>query len=289
MRPKFSIVIPTIGRLDLIKRALYSALRQQDHFDDYEIVVLDNCSEDGTWDYLQSINNPRLKTFRNSHRLLLGQNWNKAVRLSSGEFIYILQDDNIVLPEMLATISNAMARHRYVDLVCFARRYMDEDERILRGRQLEREELLRAPQGLMGFARNGTTGTSFMVFSRTVFDRYGEFDEESSRYPTLLDIEFRLRWMLHCDILIIPDFLAMHRRWSDTATTSLTSVKHWSEIFTAMTYTVDRVLRFSVDSGRLDSDQLDELREALVQRYLLDFFRNWGKDWAKDRSATPKD
>ena len=114
MRPKFSIVIPTIGRLDLIKRALYSALRQQDHFDDYEVVVLDNCSEDGTWEYLQSMkNNPRLKVFRNSQRLSQARNWNKAVRLSRGEFVYMLQDDNVVLPEMLATISNAMARYLF--------------------------------------------------------------------------------------------------------------------------------------------------------------------------------
>ncbi len=96
MSPKFSIVIPTIGRLDFIRRALYTALRQQDHFDDYEIVVLDNRSEDGTWDYLQSIQNPRLKVFRNSHRLPAANNWNEAVRLSSGEYVYMLADDNVL-------------------------------------------------------------------------------------------------------------------------------------------------------------------------------------------------
>jgi glycosyltransferase involved in cell wall biosynthesis len=281
--PKFSIVIPTIGRLNLIRRALYSALRLQDHFDDYEIVVLDNCSEDGTWDYLQSIkNNPRLKIFRNSHRLAQAQNWNEAVRLSSGEYIHMLQDDNLVLPEMLATISNAMARHKNVDLVCFAVRYMDENER---GKgtlwQPEREELLPAPQALMRFARKWTTTTSFMVFSRAVYDRYGEFDEESPSYPVFLDIEFVLRWMVHCNTLIIPDFLAMHRIWLGTVTTATFDLP---EMFTAMTYVVNRVFRFAADSGLLDTDQLDELRQALVQTFLVTILRIW----AEGRPGIPK-
>ncbi len=282
--PKFSIIIPTVGRLDLIRRTLYSALRQQDHFDDYEIVVLDNRSEDGTWEYLQSFKeNPRLKVFRTSQRLSQGQNWNEAVRQSSGEFVYILQDDNVVMPEMLAKISDSMARHEKVDLVHFAVRYTYEDERdqVTGAWQPEGEELLPAPQALMRFAREYTVATSFMVFSRAVYDRYGGFDEESPSYPVLIDIEFILRWMVHCNTLIIPDSLAMHRIWSGTvwATTK------WSpEMFTAMTYLVNRVLRFAADSGRMDADQLEELRQTLVQTFLVDFFRFW----AQARPATPK-
>lgn len=278
MSPKFSIVIPTVGRLDLIKRALYSALRQQDHFDDYEVVVLDNRSEDGTWDYLQNFkeNNPRLKVFRNPHRLTQGQNWNEAVRQSSGEFIYMLQDDNVVMPEMLAKISDSMARHEKVDLVHFAVRYMDEGEReqVTSAWQPEGEELLRAPRALMRFAREFTVATSFMVFSRAVYDRYGGFDEESPSYPVLIDIEFILRWMVHCNTLIIPDVLAMHRIWPGTTTYATA----WSsEMFTAMTYIVNRVFRFAADSGRLDADQLEDLREALVQTLLVDIFRVWAE------------
>jgi len=273
VKPKFSIVIPTVGRVDLIRRALYSALRQGDQFDDYEIVVLDNCSEDGTWDYLQSIKNSRLKIFRNSHRVSQGQNWNKAVRLSNGAFIYMLQDDNIVSPNMLAKLSNSMAGHENVDLVCFGVRYMNEDERDYFAWQPEREELLPAPQALMRFARNWSTNTSFAVFSRTIFDRHGGFDEESPHYPVLLDIEYILRWMLHCNTLIIPDFLAMHRIWTGTITAT---AQYSPEMFTAMTYIVNRVFRFAADSGRLDPDQLEDLRQALVQTFLERFTETLG-------------
>jgi glycosyltransferase involved in cell wall biosynthesis len=276
--PKFSIVIPTIGRLDLIRRALYSALRQQDHFDDYEIVVLDNCSEDGTWDYLQGINNPRLKIFRNSHRLSQAQNYNKAVRLSSGEFVYMLEDDNVVLPEMLATISDSMARHENVDLVCFAIWFMNEDERDqVTGWQPEREELLPATQALMGFGHKWFTNASHMVFSRAVYDRYGEFDE-SPVSPILSDLEYILRWLIHCNTLIIPDVLAMHRIWSGTA---LVTTQHSPEMFTMLTHTINRVLRFAADSGRLDPDQLEDLRQTLVQVLLVDFLKRPVEDMFK--------
>lgn len=270
MNPKFSIVIPTIGRLDLIRRALYSALRQQDHFDDYEIVVLDNCSEDGTWDYLQSIKNSRLKIFRNSHRLPQVQNWNKAVRLSNGAFFYVLADDNIVLPNMLAKISDSMARHRNVDLVCFAAQFTHEDERDqLTLWQPEREEFLPAPQALMRFARKWTTTSSHMVFSRTAFDRYGEF-HESPVSPVLQDTEFILRLMIHCDTLIIPDFLAMHRLWSGTI---FAEIQYSPEMFTIQTYTVNRILRLAADSGQLDPAQVEDLGHTLVETFLVDIFK----------------
>lgn len=262
--------MPTIGRLDLIRRALYSALRQQDHFDDYEIVVLDNCSEDGTWDYLQSIKNPRLKIFRNSHRLPGVQNWNKAVRLSNGAFIYTLADDNIVLPKLLAKISSSMARHKNVDLLCFAAQFMHEDERDqLTLWQPEREELLPAPQALMRFARRWHTSISHVVFSRAIFDRYGEFDE-SPVSSGVLDIEFILRLMIHCDTLIVPDFLAMHRIWSGTVTTEM---QHSPELLTIQLYTVDRIFRLAADSGQFDPDQLRDLGQALVQTCLVDMLK----------------
>jgi glycosyltransferase involved in cell wall biosynthesis len=42
----FSVVIPTRNRANLLPHALQSVLHQK--FDDYEIVVSDNCSSDNT-------------------------------------------------------------------------------------------------------------------------------------------------------------------------------------------------------------------------------------------------
>lgn len=277
MKPKFSIVIPTVGRLEFLKRALHSALRQQDQFADYEIVVLDNFSSGGTWDYLQTMESSRVRIVRNPHRLPQAENWNAAVRLCDGEFVYVLQDDNILVPGMLATVASAAAKHEDLELVYFPARYMDEADRPLLPHTRiwgpeHGEELLPAPDALMRFAREYTVATSFLVFSRAVFDRYGEFDVEGPSYPVMLDIEFILRWMTHCGTLVLPESLAMHRVWAGTRTFA----EAWSpEMFTSMSYMVNRVFRAAAESSRLDADGLDDLRRSLVQTFLVDIFEDW--------------
>jgi transposase len=52
-RPSFSVVIPTFNRANFLRQALFSALRQAE-LDDFEVLVVDDCSEQETWSYLQS-------------------------------------------------------------------------------------------------------------------------------------------------------------------------------------------------------------------------------------------
>lgn len=49
---KFSVIIPTFNRLDLLKRTLNSVWAQT--FRDYEVIVIDDGSSDETWEWLQT-------------------------------------------------------------------------------------------------------------------------------------------------------------------------------------------------------------------------------------------
>ena len=51
--PFFSVVIPTYDRLPYLQQALQSVWTQT--FKDYEVIVVDDGSTDGTWEYLQSL------------------------------------------------------------------------------------------------------------------------------------------------------------------------------------------------------------------------------------------
>ena len=61
----FSVVIPTYNRVPFLPSALDSVRRQR--FTDYEIIVVDDGSEDGTCDYLQR-QKDRLRILRQSNR-----------------------------------------------------------------------------------------------------------------------------------------------------------------------------------------------------------------------------
>lgn len=87
-----SVIICTHNRKQLVPRAINSALMQVDC--DIEVVVVDDCSDDGTFEYLKKRYGGRItliSTDINSGRAVGS---NRAVKYSSGEYIALLDDDD---------------------------------------------------------------------------------------------------------------------------------------------------------------------------------------------------
>ncbi len=65
--PAISIITPVWNGLPYIKECVESVLAQD--FQDWEMIVGDNASEDGTSEYLRTLNDPRIKVFRHEKNL----------------------------------------------------------------------------------------------------------------------------------------------------------------------------------------------------------------------------
>ncbi len=101
--PKISIVIPVRNRVDLVGRAIDSVLGQS--FDDFELLVSDNCSDDGTDDLVESylVRDKRVKLFRQSQNIGMWNNFNFLIEQASGEYLKVLCSDDFLLPLALET------------------------------------------------------------------------------------------------------------------------------------------------------------------------------------------
>src|SRR5450432_379001 len=95
-----SIAIPVFNRRDLVHNALRSAIAQA--VPNLEILVVDNCSTDGTWEALQAIRDPRLHLVRNDSNLGLFGNFNRCLELSRGEYVCLLGSDDDLTEGFLA-------------------------------------------------------------------------------------------------------------------------------------------------------------------------------------------
>jgi len=75
--PKVSILIPVFNRKDYIAECIQSALDQT--FTDFEVVVVDNASEDGTWEICQQFaaNDQRVRIFQNDTNIGPVRNWRR--------------------------------------------------------------------------------------------------------------------------------------------------------------------------------------------------------------------
>jgi glycosyltransferase involved in cell wall biosynthesis len=94
--PKVSIVIPTYNRMDLLLRAIKSVFNQT--FSDYEIIIINDASTDGTKKYLDELakNDLRIKIIHHEKNYYpdISRTLNEGLNLARGKYIARLDDDD---------------------------------------------------------------------------------------------------------------------------------------------------------------------------------------------------
>lgn len=98
---QISVYIPTHNRVNLLKRAIESVLDQT--FTNFEIIVVDDGSSDGTWDYLSELakENSKIRVFRNDKPKGACFSRNLAINNAVGTYITGLDDDDYFMPSRL--------------------------------------------------------------------------------------------------------------------------------------------------------------------------------------------
>lgn len=91
---KVSIVMPSYNSLATIKDSIDSIIKQS--YSNWELLITDDCSTDGTQDYLHEMVNkdPRIKVFYNSTNLGAGASRNSSIAAAEGRFIAFLDSDD---------------------------------------------------------------------------------------------------------------------------------------------------------------------------------------------------
>lgn len=91
--PKISVVINTYNGAEVIKETLNSILRQT--YQDFEVIIVDDCSTDNTVDVIKGFNDPRIKIYRNEKNMGAAYSAQRGVELSAGEYIAKSDQDDI--------------------------------------------------------------------------------------------------------------------------------------------------------------------------------------------------
>lgn len=102
--PRVSILIPVFNRKAYIAECILSALNQT--FRDFEVVVVDNASKDGTWEICQqfAVNDSRVRVFQNESNIGPVRNWLRCVDEASGKYGKFLFSDDLMLPQFLECV-----------------------------------------------------------------------------------------------------------------------------------------------------------------------------------------
>lgn len=119
----FSIVIPLYNKEGQIANTLRSVFAQT--CTDYEIVIVNDGSTDGSAAAVEAINDPRIRLIHQQNAGVSAAR-NRGIAEARGQYIALLDADDEWKPEYLATISELICK--YPDCDVFATRYEFEDE-----------------------------------------------------------------------------------------------------------------------------------------------------------------
>lgn len=91
-----SILIPVYNRENLVGETIDSAMSQT--YKNLEIIIVDNCSSDGTWRLLTnySAKDPRIKIFQNKKNVGPVKNWKICLDYARGKYSKILFSDDLI-------------------------------------------------------------------------------------------------------------------------------------------------------------------------------------------------
>ena len=103
-KPILSICIPTYTRAACLKRTLNNLITYEGQ--EIEIVVSDNGSIDNTQEIVQSIQDPRIKYFRNQRNLGFDVNIILVCERASSDYIFFLSDEDYVNLDLIPWVED---------------------------------------------------------------------------------------------------------------------------------------------------------------------------------------
>lgn len=189
MTPLVSVVIPVFNCVSYIDATVQSILGQT--FRDFELVVSDNASTDGTWEALQRYaGDPRVRLTRLPSTIPATENFNHVTGLATGEYVKAVCADDVLYPDCLEVAVKELTAHPSAVLAVSSRDVIDASGNIvLRNRGLA--GLSGEITGTEAIRRSVMAGTNIYgeppsaLFRRVALLDAGGWDQ---RFPYLMDL-----------------------------------------------------------------------------------------------------
>jgi glycosyltransferase involved in cell wall biosynthesis len=112
---KFSVLLPTRNRLDLLSYAVETVMRQD--YDDWEIIISDNYSDEDIGAYVAGLGDSRIHYSRTDQFVSVTENWNNTLNRASGDYVIMLGDDDGLMPGFFTTLAGLIGKYEQPDLI----------------------------------------------------------------------------------------------------------------------------------------------------------------------------
>lgn len=243
MNPTVSVAIATYNRAAMVRQAIAAALAQS--LAPVEICVADDASTDATWEMLTALAaaDPRVRIFRHSQNTGGVENWNLAVRQTTGAYIAWCSDDDRFLPRHLETAVTFLEAHPEVGLVHAG--FVDaveapgSSELVERPLRFSRDAILDRGSLLTYLTRyyDWPFHPSTIVMRRKVWEQVGPFDAAYA----LADTDWFVRAVEQFPAAMLAHHAVLNRRHPGNWSNRLGSARMQREIREMIERAIDRL------------------------------------------------
>ncbi|MBF0274623.1 MAG: glycosyltransferase [Nitrospinae bacterium] len=192
--PVVSVLMPAYNHESYIGEAIESVLEQ--NFSDFELIIIDDGSQDGTAEKIREFKDKRI-TFLRQENQGAAKTINRCLSLAQGEFIAILNSDDIYHPDRLSLLLEKMKDETNSFLITDIT-LIDEKGKTIEDkyhwwirwyeRIKENYSLINEPLTVL-FSGNYTVTTSNFFFRRSLLEKVGAMSEH--RYIHDYDFAFK--------------------------------------------------------------------------------------------------
>ena len=223
MKPKVSVCIPAYNSAAYIKDTVMSILNQT--YQNIEVIIVDDQSKDNTFEIASSIQDPRIKVYKNEQNLGMVGNWNHCLELATGSFIKLICSDDMLDQNAIEKEANALIENPSANLVESDTRLVDINGKktgvykrypksgLVDGKVVAKKALVL--KNYFGAPVNN-------MMRREAFIKSGGFDE---KFTFILDFDLWLNIACQGDIFIIHELLNSFRIRNDSNTGDLVNNK----------------------------------------------------------------
>lgn len=214
--PTISVIIPAYNAEKTIKQTIESVLNQT--FNDFELIVINDGSQDSTMEILGSISDPRLKVFSYPNSGVATSR-NRGISSAFGEYISFLDADDLWTPDKLEVQLKALQESTQAAVAYSWTDCIDESGQFLRrGYYINVSGNVYQKLLLTNFLENGSNP----LIRKEALDKVGDFDE--SLIPAE-DWDLYLRLAACYNFVAVPSVQILYRISTNSGSTNVSRME----------------------------------------------------------------
>jgi len=216
MMPLVTICLPVFNNQRYLLETIHSIQNQT--YSNIEIVAVDDCSRDGSFEILKRFESSNFIVHKNSKNLGMKGNWNRCLSLASGKYLKMMGADDLLTPTCIEE-QVRLIETVDVDLVSSNRHIISASGRVLLDLKYPFQGLVNAKKALrslVGAGRNIIGEPVVCLIRKDALQAIGGF---SAINHYVIDIETWSKLINKKGFFAMPEFLCSFRI-SDSSTSS---------------------------------------------------------------------